>query len=250
MSSAAGLGIELPQRAAAMLERIRMTAPRIHCLMNTVAQKLVADGLSALGAIPSMTSSTDEVQHFVRQADALVVNLGTLDQQRREAIGLAVDVADELGTPWLLDPAHCDYSPPRARFAQDLLGRRPAALRANAAEYGLLAVPEAVVAIETGVVDRIRLSGRTLSLANGDPLMGRVTGTGCLGGAVIAAFLSIDSDRHTASAAAMLIMGVAAEIAAAHARGPGSFEPALLDALAILDGKDIIKRAKVTHEQG
>jgi hydroxyethylthiazole kinase len=229
-----------------MLERVRKQAPRVHCLMNTVVQKLVADGLSALGAIPSMTSSTEEVQDFARKADALVVNLGTLDKQRREAIGLAVDVAAARGIPWVLDPAHCDYSPARARFAQDLLERQPTAMRANAAEYGLLTVPDRVVAVETGVVDHIRFAGRTVSVANGDPLMAKVTGTGCLCGAVIAAFLTVDDDRHAAAAAATLALGVAAEKAALSASGPGSFEPALLDALAAFDGSNIVEHARVT----
>jgi hydroxyethylthiazole kinase len=246
MSAPLNLSIELPRRTASMLERVRKQTPRVHCLMNTVTQKLVADGLSALGAIPSMTSSTEEVQDFARKADALVVNLGTLDKQRRDAIGLAVDVAAAREIPWVLDPAHCDYSPPRARFAQDLLQRQPTALRANAAEYVLLTVPARVVAVETGVVDRIRFAGRTVSVANGDPLMAKVTGTGCLSGTVIAAFLAVDDDRHAATAAAMLVLGVAAEKAALHASGPGSFEPALLDALAALDGGDILERAKVT----
>lgn len=246
MSISAGNWSDLPQRTASMLERVRKQTPRVHCLMNTVVQKLVADGLSALGAIPSMTSSTEEVQDFARKADALVVNLGTLDKQRREAIGLAVDIAAARQIPWVLDPAHCDYSPLRAGFAQDLLERRPTALRANAAEYGLLTVPDHVVAVETGALDRIRFTGREISIANGDPLMARVTGTGCLSGAMIAAFLAVDDDLHAAAAAALLVLGVAAEKAILRASGPGSFEPALLDALAALDGEDILERAKVT----
>jgi hydroxyethylthiazole kinase len=94
--------------AAELLERLRTQKPRVHCLMNSVVQKLVADGLSVLGAIPSMTSSPEEVAAFVRKADALCVNLGTLDAARREAIDLALEAADEAGRPWALDPAHCD----------------------------------------------------------------------------------------------------------------------------------------------
>jgi hydroxyethylthiazole kinase len=247
MSAPLDTSTALPGRAASILERVRVRAPRVHCLMNTVAQKLVADGLSALGAIPSMTASPDEVEHFARKADALAVNLGTLDPQRREAIGLAVGVAATRKIPWVLDPAHCDYSPPRARFAQGLLERRPAALRANAAEYEMLSVPDDVVAVETGTVDHIGFGARKISVANGDPLMARVTGTGCLGGAVIAAFLAVDDDSQAAAAAAMLAFGVAAQDATRHARGPGSFEPALLDALAALDGKAIVEQARVTE---
>ncbi len=250
MRVGANLAAELPQRAAAMLDRLRMRAPRIHCLMNTVVQGLVADGLSALGAIPSMTSSIEEVQHFARKADALAVNLGTLDHQRRQAIGLALDTATARNMHWVLDPAHCDYSPPRVRFAQKLLARRPSAFRANEAEFVLLDAPPGVASILTGHADRIALSGRVLAVENGNPLMAKVTGTGCLSGAVAASFLAVESDRLAACAAAMLAMGVAAEIAAGLARGPGSFQPALLDALYNLDGNDIVQRGKVTHEQG
>ena len=241
---------DLPHRAAALLDRIRTRTPRVHCLMNTVAQKLVADGLSALGAIPSMTASPDEVEAFVAKADALTVNLGTLDARRREAVGLAVGAAALHERPWVLDPAHCDYSPPRAAFAAELLALRPAALRANAAEYRLLSPPDGVVAIRTGAADRIALGRRALLVANGHKLMAKVTGTGCLGGAVAAAFLAVADDAFEASTAAMLALGVAAEIAAAGARGPGSFEPALLDALFLLGAHDIVERGKVSDEQG
>lgn len=250
MSAQRSRAADLPQAAAALVEKVRTRAPRVHCLMNTVVQKLVADGLSALGAIPSMTSSPGEVEAFVVKADALTVNLGTLDAQRREAIGLAVGAAALHERPWVLDPAHCDYSPTRAAFAQELLTRGPAVLRANAAEYDLLVVPEDTVAIRTGRDDRVALGGHALVVGNGDPLMAKVTGTGCLSGAVTVAFLAVADDPLAASAAAMLAMGVSAEIAAGHARGPGSFEPALLDALATVTAKDIIQRAKVRDEQG
>lgn len=241
---------DVARHAAGLLDRLRARRPRIHCLMNTVVQKLVADGLSALGAIPSMTSSCEEVAAFVRKADALIVNLGTLDAQRREAIGLAVRTAGEEGRPWVLDPAHCDYSPPRASFAQELLVLKPAVLRANAAEYGLLCLPEGIVSVRTGEADRVALGANALALANGHPLAATVTGTGCLSGAVIAAFLTVEADAFIATASAMLAFGVAAEIAGKDARGPGSFEPALLDALASLEGRDIIEKARVSDERG
>ncbi|MBB6011994.1 hydroxyethylthiazole kinase [Aquamicrobium lusatiense] len=238
------------QHAAGLLDGVRRRRPRVHCLMNGVVPKFVADGLSALGAIPSMTSSPEEVGHFVAKADALLVNLGTLDAQCREAIGIAVDVAAKQGRPWTLDPSHCDYSPPRAAFAQDLLTRGPAVLRANAAEFDLLSVPAGVVAVRTGRQDRIAYNGSAFSVVNGHPLTALVTGTGCLSGAVIAAFLAIEPDPYLAACAAMLAFGVAAEMAGTAAAGPGSFEPALLDALANLEGAHILSFAKADHEQG
>ena len=213
--------------------------------MNTVAQKLVADGLSALSAIPSMTAAPEEVEAFVEKADALCVNLGTLDAGRRVAIDLAVARAVSTGKPWALDPAHCDYSPPRAAYAETLLARRPAVLRANAEEFALLTVPDGVVAVRTGAVDRIG----AVTVENGHPLTAKVTGTGCLSGALIAAFLAV-GDARDAAVTAMAVTGVAAEQAGRHAHGPGSFEPALLDALFALSPDDILKHARIGHEQG
>lgn len=234
--------------AAAALERLRETRPRVHAIMNTVVQKLVADGLSALGAIPSMTTSQEEITGFVAKADALAVNLGTLDEARRAAIGLALDAARKKALPWALDPAHCDYSPPRAALAQNLLTRNPAVLRANAAEHQLLAVPENVVSVRTGQTDHVMFAGRALAIANGHLWTAIVTGTGCLSGAIVAGFLAVENDAFTAASAAMLVTGVAAELAAPQARGPGSFEPAFLDALAALRPDDLLQHARVHHE--
>ena len=241
---------DFPERAAEMLQRLRGATPRVHCLMNTVVQKLVADGLSALGAIPSMTPSVDEVSSFAAKADALVVNLGTLDEQRRRAIRLALDTVQDKAKLWVLDPAHCDYSPPRATFAQELLARGPAVMRANASEFVLLSVPDTVVSVRTGASDLVRQGKQTLAIENGHALTAKVTGTGCLSGAIIAAFLALERDAFQAAAAAMLVVGVAAEIAGETAHGPGSFEPAFLDALDRIGPAEITTRARVAHAQG
>lgn len=241
---------DLPEQAAEMLQRLRGATTRVHCLMNTVVQKLVADGLSALGAIPSMTSSVDEVSGFVAKADALVVNLGTLDEQRRQAIRLALDTAQDKAKPWVLDPAHCDYSPPRATFAQELLASGPTVMRANTSEFVLLTVPDTVVGVRTGASDLVRQGERSLAIENGHGLTAKVTGTGCLSGAIIAAFLAIERDAFQAAAAAMLVVGVAAEIAGKTAQGPGSFEPAFLDALDRIGPAEITTRARMAYAQG
>ncbi len=75
-------GIVTGRQAAEILERLRTRRPRVHCLMNTVVQKFTADGITAVGGIPSMTASPEEIEDFVGRADALTVNLGTLDAGR------------------------------------------------------------------------------------------------------------------------------------------------------------------------
>ena len=57
--------------------------------------------------------------------------------------------------------------------------------------------------------------------------------------------MAVEPDAWRATAAALLMIGVAGELAAAKAQGPGSFAVAIIDALYNLDGPTLIARAKV-----
>src|ERR1700675_5100910 len=96
--------LELADIAADVLARISERAPRVHCITNSVAQQYTANMLLAAGAVPSMTISPEEIGAFVAGADALLVNLGTFDAERRSAIDVALGAAGGKGVPWLLDP--------------------------------------------------------------------------------------------------------------------------------------------------
>src|SRR5213080_2427022 len=123
------LASELPHIASDILARLRVRAPRVHCITNAVAQHFTANTLLAAGAIPSMTLSADEIGAFVARADALLVNLGTFDEERREATVAALDVVSERRTPWVLDPVFIDRSEPRAAYAKSLVAQNPDAIR-------------------------------------------------------------------------------------------------------------------------
>src|SRR5271155_445034 len=125
--------IELADIAADVLARIRERAPRVHCVTNSVAQQYTANMLLAAGAVPSMTISRQEIAAFVSSADALLVNLGTFDPERRAAIEVALDAMGEATgggrMPWTLDPVFIERSPARARYARELLARGPSVVR-------------------------------------------------------------------------------------------------------------------------
>jgi len=242
------------QAAADILLRLRAKAPRVHCITNSVAQNFTANVLLAAGAQPSMTISPEEIGQFVAGADALLVNLGTFDRERAEAIEIAVGAVTAAGKPWVLDPVLIDRSPQRAELARTLLARRPAALRLNAAEFATLsdgkdreafaAAHSAIVAL-SGPTDVIFGGGRLVSLANGHPLMACITAMGCAASALIAACLAVEADAWRASLAGLLMLGVAGEIAGEKAEGPGSFAAGIFDALYRLDAATLIERAKV-----
>ena len=90
---------DMPEIAAALIERLRAGSPRVHCITNAVAQKFTANVLLAAGCVPSMTLDPEEIGAFVAGADALSVNLGTFDRERREATAIAVAAATAQNCP-------------------------------------------------------------------------------------------------------------------------------------------------------
>src|SRR5947199_7816940 len=112
---------DLAAIAADGLRRIRNRRPRVHCMTNAVAQNFTANVLLAAGAVPSMTVAPEEIAQFVARADALLINLGTLDRERREAAEIATEIATDEQRPWVLDPVFIDCSRPRAEFAKSLM---------------------------------------------------------------------------------------------------------------------------------
>lgn len=250
--------VEFADIAADVLARVRDRAPRVHCITNTVAQNYTANVLLAAGVVPSMTISPGEIAAFVASADALLVNLGTFDAERRSAVDAALGAAEAARMPWVLDPVFIDRSPARAAFARMLLARRPAAVRLNVSEFITLfggevsdeaatraaKASDTVVAL-TGDTDLVADGMRRAAIRNGHPLMGLVTAMGCAGSALLAAALAVESDAWLAAVAALAALGVAGEIAGAGAAGPGSFAAAIIDALHGLDRATLRARIRV-----
>jgi hydroxyethylthiazole kinase len=251
--------VEFANIAADVLARIRERAPRVHCITNSVAQEYTANMLLAAGAVPSMTISPEEIAGFVAGADALLVNLGTFDVERRSAIDVALGVQKERAVPWVLDPVFIERSSARASFARELVGCRPTIVRLNQAEFAVLAdgqeegdgpvrfaqTHKTIVAL-TGERDIVSDGGRSARIANGDALMGLVTGMGCAGSALACAALAVERDGWLAAVAALVLLGVAGEVAAQSTSGPGRFASWIIDALHGLDRATLRARVRVS----
>jgi hydroxyethylthiazole kinase len=247
------------QAVSDILARLRANGPRVHCITNAVAQNFTANALLAAGCVPSMTLSPEEIDPFVAGAQALLVNLGTFDSERRKATDIAVAAAAQHKLPWVLDPVFVDRAPLRAAFARELIARRPNVVRFNHSEFSVLSgkAPSREAAREYAHANRmvVALSGKTdlvtdgervMMVSNGHPLMAKVTAMGCAGSALVAACLAVETDVFRASAAALMVIGVAGELAAEKSPGPGSFAVTIIDALYNLDGPTLIARAKVS----
>ncbi len=265
-----------PASVADTLDRLRARCPLVHSITNLVVTNSTANALLAVGASPAMVESEEEAAPFARVADALVVNLGTMSAERARGMHAAASAARDAGTPWVLDPVAVGALEFRSTVAVELLAHRPQAIRGNASEIlaldALLAGGKAVAgrgvdaahaagsALDparrlaqrsgaavtvSGPVDLVTDGQRVAGIGNGHPLMTRVTGLGCTATALIGACLAVEPDPFLASAHGMTLIGLAGELAAERARGPGSLQVELLDALYRLDRSTILARARL-----
>ncbi len=223
----------LPPEVLELLGRISAIKPRVQCLTNTVAQNLTANVLLAIGADVSMAQHPAEVRVMSQSAQALLINLGTLDVARETAINSLMDNPPKT-IPIVIDPVFADRSPLRLTLARRLLTLDGAILKGNAAEMAALApyLLAGMTCITTGAIDLIDGPGIRRTVPDGHPLMARVTATGCVAGAMIAAFAAVEADQVKAATAALSCFGMAGNLAAQRSSGPGAFPAHLIDVLA------------------
>jgi hydroxyethylthiazole kinase len=257
----------------ATLRELRERKPLVHQITNYVVMNETANATLAIGALPVMAHAPQEVEEMVGLASSLVLNIGTLSDHWIEAMLLAGKAATARGIPVVLDPVGAGATSYRTETAQRILAEvGVTVLRGNQGEVATLVGTEAevrgvesmatglepgalargagrqlgLVASVTGPIDHVSDGERTLDIANGDPLLATVTGTGCISSALTGCFLAAKPDEPLEAAAeALAALGVAAEDAAAGADGPGSFHARLYDALAALDPDTLDERARI-----
>ena len=255
------------------LRALREQKPLVHQITNYVVMNETANATLALGALPVMAHALEEVEEMASLAGALVINIGTLSPHWVDAMLAAGRAANAAGAPIVLDPVGAGATTYRTETSKRLLDELDVAvLRGNAGEIATLVGADAevrgvesigasvepaelaraaaeafgCVAAVTGPVDHVSDGRRVLAVANGDAMLGTITGTGCMSTAVTGCFLAARRDEPLAAAAeALVAFGLAGEDAAREARGPGTFHAALYDALYLLDPATIDERARV-----
>lgn len=256
------------------ITKVRENSPLVYNIMNEVASNFSANGLIAVGASPSISNTPKEAEEMGSNSDAVVLNLGTLSEDRAEAMIIAGKAANEAGVPVLLDPIAVGASDLRTKVIYEILSTvKLAAICANAGEIAVLGdaldktdSPDSVltkndpsiaekvaekyetIVISTGETDVITDGTRTTLCMNGHQMLQNITASGCVLTSVIGAFVSVaKKDIFEASIEATASYGIAAELAMKKAEGPGSFIPAFLDQLYLLN-QETIKTHKKLRE--
>ena len=245
---------------------VRANRPLVHSITNMVGMNFNANVLLAVGASPVMAHAHEEVVDMAGIANALVLNIGTLDPYWIESMRLALEIADRRGIKTVLDPVGAGATRYRNQSISILLTQAmPSVIRGNASEIMSVAgsavqtrgvdsangVPDALqaaydlavriqgVVCVSGPVDHVMDDkGRHACLSNGHEWMTRITGVGCSASALVGAFCAVQPDAWRASVSAMAYLGVAGEVAVQNIQeqglGVGSLQMALLDQLQLL----------------
>ncbi|KAM5469252.1 thiamine biosynthetic bifunctional enzyme [Microsporum audouinii] len=247
-----------------LVRKVAIFNPLCHNMINYVVANFAANVALAIGASPIMSGYGLEAPDLAKNNGALLINMGTLNSESMDNYLQAIRAYNETGNPVVLDPVGAAATQIRRQSVKTLMqGGYFDLIKGNESEisyiYGYtsehqvgvdsgpsmldskekatlvrdLALRERCVVLLTGSTDYLSDGSRTVAIRNGHPLLGQVTGTGCVIGTITAAFLAVERhDKLLAVLSALLMFEVAAERAVSNGvKGPGSFVPALLDEL-------------------
>ncbi|MBC1935913.1 hydroxyethylthiazole kinase [Listeria grandensis] len=258
-----------------LIEDVRTRNPLVHTITNIVVANDSANGLLAIGASPIMAAAVEEMTELGEMADAVVINIGTLNADLVAAMLLVGKAANAAGKPVILDPVGVGATTFRRETVRRLLAEiQFAVIRGNIGELASIADVQwqsrgvdagfgdaeragdialkvarkhrTVVAI-SGAVDTISDGERVVTIQNGDPLLPQITGSGCLLSCVIGAFVGITEDYFEATVTASASYALASEYAARKLDQslPASFRVAFIDELASWQTHDQAKLANI-----
>ncbi len=257
-------------------------APLIHCITNPISIHDCANIILAAGARPIMAEHPAEVTEITAVASALMLNLGNITDARIESIQRALKEANRRKIPVLLDLVGVTCSSLRREFARKLLADgRFAVIKGNISEIlaaadlpfhgtGSMPVPRmryhrrmrqdtalpqkvaehlGCTVMATGKLDLIADRHQAFLIANGHTALSGITGTGCMVGALTAAYLpasvALAFTGIPAALLAAITMGISGEHAASGSRGPGSFQAALLDEIFCMTDSQLQNQAQI-----
>jgi hydroxyethylthiazole kinase len=265
------------EEAANIIDEVRNQRPLVHCITNYITTNDCANILLSFGASPAMCDAWDEAYDFARISGALYINFGTYIKEQEAAAVEAALGAKAAKRPIVVDPVGCAAIRRRIGILDHIhavagidlikgnmgeimaLAGKDAEVKGVDSEGEVPGIEEAVtflalkyhcVAAATGKVDVVGDGTRLARISNGVETLTRITGAGCMTGALCgataaAAALSGAGDMFAAAVAAIAAMGIAGELAFEKTQLPGSFRVALIDSVFGISGDTLRQRGKI-----
>ena len=242
---------DIIEKIPLLLENIKEKNPLTHCITNSVTINDCANAILAIGASPIMTEDIREIEEIEKIANALVINIGTINEIQEELIYNACQNANKNNIPIIFDPVGVGMSKLRTEISLNLIKNyKLTAIKGNMSEikkiYNLifnnsnsknssidanykdlttektlnnnselikkLSKKLKTIVIASGPIDLISDGEITIAIKNGDEMMTLVTGSGCMLSAICGS--CIGANKHLeGSILACLMMSVAGEYA-------------------------------------
>lgn len=252
--------------------------PLVHCLTNHISINQAANIILSVGASPIMAEYPKEVRSITESASSLLVNLGNISGSRIRSMMISGRAAKKQMIPIVLDLVGVTCSKTRLEFAKRYIEKNhPMIVKGNISEIkALIGLEHTAVGVDAGESDKenvsvgiykefirktaqrlgvtLLVSGKAdfisdgnyyIAVLNGCEELGKITGTGCMLGALCAASIPCGSSYMSATLAAA-VMGICGEKAKAqNPAGLASFQTALLDNISTITDEDIINAIKI-----
>ena len=248
------------------IDYVRMNRPLVHCITNYVTINDVANNILASGGNPVMAENPKEVAQIVKNANALYLNFGMLSDLKLEAMINAGKAANENKIPIVLDPVGVGATEYRQEAIKKLMSEvHIDIIRGNMSEIKCLASFEvkqkgidsdelveeeslddhinflkgyakymnSIISV-SGPIDLVTNGDVCYCIYNGNPMMSRITGTGCQLSGLTASFAGASHDLFMATVAATITMGLAGEIALTHLKeyeGNSTYRNLIIDSI-------------------
>jgi hydroxyethylthiazole kinase len=205
-------------------------------------------------------------------ANALVLNIGTLTSALVESMKLAGKAANRKNIPVVLDAVGVGATKLRDDKAFELLDEiKINIIKGNASEIAKLAGEDVATkgveatkveadlieiakklagkrkatVVITGKEDIVTDGNGVYIVKNGHDMMGQFVGSGCMAASVIGSFAAIEKDYAKAATAALVCFGIAGELAAKEAKGPGTYKEKFYDEIYNLNENKINSMKKI-----
>lgn len=258
-------------------EILKELSPLIQMQHNYVSTIECADAVISVGASPMITASIQEAEQVAAKVNALSMNVGTINDGQLESMILAGVVANENDTPVVLDCAGVSFSKYRAVSVTKLLKRvKMTIIKGNYSEIAFLTGDNVIskgfdtsveadeydcvnvalkladlyncTVIVTGKTDIIADSTNVIKIFNGTPLLQKFFSSGDIIGTLAAAYSGITKNFLAAAAAAVSVVSLAGELAAADLANDldiNTFKQCFFNELSKLDSDTLKNRLQI-----
>lgn len=237
--------------------------PLVLNLTNTVTIDFVANALLAVGASPVMSEDPEDAFQLAGISQAIAINIGTTHDRQMKIIERVLEAP--IDKKFVLDPVGVGATSIRTEAAFRILkSGRINLIRGNASEIASLAgtsqstrgvdstvqslsVQDSAVflankynsfVVVSGEVDILTDGKKSFKVFNGSSTMPKITGTGCVLSAYLAAILGDGHCKLEDLTKAVAIYGCMGEVAERSSQGTGSFKIQFLDALSKMNSQD------------